>query len=105
MPRKYDMTRRAQTLEATRKRIIEATVAAHSDLGIQATSWDEIANRAEVGVGTVYRHFASLDQLLPACGAIVSETLALPSPEEIPALFDGARSLRERIRRLVTWTF
>jgi AcrR family transcriptional regulator len=99
------MTKRAQTLEATRKRSVEATVAAHSELGIQGTRWEEIANRAEVGVGTVYRHFASVDRLLPACGAIVSETLALPSPDEIPSLFDGARSLRERIRRLVAWTF
>ena len=104
-PRKYNMTRRAEALEATRQRIVDATVAAHRELGIQATSWDEIARRAEVGVGTVYRHFPSLDELLPDCGAIVTKTLALPGDEDIPGLFDGARSLRERIRRLVTQVF
>jgi AcrR family transcriptional regulator len=104
-PRKYDMTKRAEALEATRKRIVDATVAAHRELGIQATSWDEIASRADVGVGTVYRHFRSLDELLPACGAVVTEALALPGDDEIPSLFDGARSLRERIRRLVTRLF
>lgn len=104
-PRRYDMTKRAEALEATRKRIVDATVAAHRDLGIQATSWDEIATRAGVGVGTVYRHFRSLDELVPACAAVVIETLALPTDDEIPALFDGARSLRERIRRLVARIF
>lgn len=104
-PRKYDMTKRAEALEATRKRIVDATVAAHRELGIQATSWDEIASRAEVGVGTVYRHFRSLDELLPACGALVTETLALPADDELPTLLDGARSLRERIRRIVTRIF
>ena len=99
------MTKRAEALEATRQRIVDATVAAHRELGIQATSWDEIARRAEVGVGTVYRHFRSLDELLPDCGAVVTKTLALPGTQEIPSLFDGARSLRERIRRLVTEVF
>ena len=99
------MTKRAEALAATRKRIVEATVAAHRELGIQATSWDEIASRADVGVGTVYRHFRSLDELLPACGAVVTEALALPADDEIPGLFDGARSLRERIRRIVTRLF
>ena len=104
-PRKYDMTKRAEALEATRTRIVEATVAAHRELGIQATSWDEIASRAEVGVGTVYRHFRSLDELLPACGAVVTEALALPAADEIPGLLDGAGSVRERIRRIVTRIF
>jgi AcrR family transcriptional regulator len=99
------MTKRAEALEATRKRIVDATVAAHRELGIQATSWDEIARRADVGVGTVYRHFRSLDELLPACGALVTEALALPDHDEIPGLFDGARSPHERIRRLVTRIF
>lgn len=99
------MTKRAEAREATRQRIVEATVAAHRELGIQATSWDEIASRADVGVGTVYRHFRSLDELLPACGAVVTEALALPADDEIAGLFDGARSVRERIRRIVTRTF
>jgi AcrR family transcriptional regulator len=104
-PRKYKMTKRAEAVEATRDRIVEATVAAHRDLGIQTTSWDEIARRAGVGVGTVYRHFRSLDELLPACGELVTRTLALPDREQLVGLFDGARSTRERIRRLVGEVF
>jgi AcrR family transcriptional regulator len=99
------MTRRAQTVDATRRRIVEATVAAHHDLGIQATSWGEIARRAGVGVGTVYRHFRSLDELLPACGELVTTTLALPAEDDLLALFDGTRSTRARIERLVAEVF
>jgi AcrR family transcriptional regulator len=104
-PRKYEMTKRAAAVDATRRRIVEATVAAHRDLGVQATSWDEIARRAGVGVGTVYRHFRSLDELLPACGEIVARTLALPASDGVPELFRRARSTRERIERLVDTLF
>jgi AcrR family transcriptional regulator len=104
-PRKYRMTKRAEGVAATRRRIVEATVAAHRDLGIQATSWEEIARRAGVGVGTVYRHFGSIDELLPACGELVTRTLALPGGEELSGLFDGARSNRKRIERLVGEVF
>jgi len=99
------MVKRAAALEQTRARIVAATVQAHRDLGIQATSWDEIARRAGVGVGTVYRHFRSLEELLPACGQIVQQTMALPTGEQIVRAFDGARSHRARIHRLVQLVF
>jgi len=101
-PRKYEMTRRGAAVEQTRARIVTATVAAHRELGIGATSWDEIARRAGVGVGTVYRHFPALDQLLPACGEVVARTLALPAASH---LFAGASGARERIERLVAGVF
>jgi AcrR family transcriptional regulator len=104
-PRNYKMTTRAAAQADTRARIVAATVEAHRELGIQATSWDEIARRAGVGVGTVYRHFRSLDELLPACGVIVEETMALPTPEEIAHTFDGARSTRARVKQLVELVF
>lgn len=104
-PRNYKMVKRAAGLADTRARIVAATVEAHRELGIQPTSWDEIARRAGVGVGTVYRHFRSLDDLLPACGRIVEETMALPTPAEIAHAFDGARSLRARIQRLSQLVF
>jgi AcrR family transcriptional regulator len=99
------MTRRAATAGQTRARIVAATVAAHRELGISATSWDEIARRAGVGVGTVYRHFPSIDQLLPACGEVVVRALGLPAAEEVPGLFAGVSSTRGRIGRLVAEVF
>jgi AcrR family transcriptional regulator len=88
-PRKYDMTRRASATAQTRRRIVEATLELHGEQGIAATSWDDIAARAGVGVGTVYRHFPSLDALIPACGEITREVVALPDPQRVASLFDG----------------
>jgi AcrR family transcriptional regulator len=99
------MVKRADALVQTRARIVAATVEAHRELGIQATSWDEIARRAGVGVGTVYRHFSSLDELLRACGQIVEETMALPTSDEIAQAFAGARSVRARVDRLTPLVF
>jgi AcrR family transcriptional regulator len=104
-PRKYDMTRRASAAAQTRRRIIDATRALHTERGIAATSWDEIAARAGVGVGTVYRHFPSLDELIPACGEISMQIVALPDPQGVPSLFDGVEAPAERIERLAQEAF
>jgi AcrR family transcriptional regulator len=104
-PRKYDMTRRASAVAQTRRRIIDATRALHTEQGIAATSWDDIAARAGVGVGTVYRHFPSLDELIPACGEISMQIIAPPDPQAVPSLFDGVDAPAERIERLVREAF
>jgi AcrR family transcriptional regulator len=92
---------------ATRQRIIDATRALHTEQGIAATSWDDIAARAGVGVGvgTVYRHFPSLDELIPACGEISMQVVALPDPETAPTLFDGIDAPAKRLQHLVQETF
>jgi AcrR family transcriptional regulator len=104
-PRKYDMTRRASAAAHTRRRIIDATRALHTEQGISSTSWDDIAARAGVGVGTVYRHFPSLDELVPACGEIVMQVVAAPAPESAPSLFNGIDAPATRIERLVREAF
>ena len=104
-PRKYDMSKRASAVEATRLRIVEATLAEHTTDGIAATSHEDVALRAGVAVGTVYRHFPTYPELVGACGRLIMERLALPGPEERAALFAGARSRQERIRRLVAAIF
>jgi AcrR family transcriptional regulator len=104
-PRKYDMSKRAAAVARTRQRIVDATRELHSEQGIGATSWDDIAARAGVGVGTVYRHFPSLDELVPACGEITMQVVALPDPSTVPALFEHAREPAERIERLVREAF
>jgi AcrR family transcriptional regulator len=104
-PRKYDMSKRAVAAKQTRQRIIDATLELHGERGIAATSWDDIAARAGVGVGTVYRHFPSLDELIPACGDVAMQALALPDPGAVSALFEDATGPAERIERLVRETF
>ena len=99
------MSRRASTVEETRRRIVDATLELHAEQGIAATRWDQIAARAGVGIGTVYRHFPSLDELVPACGRVSRALLALPDPATVPALFAGAEGARPRLERLVSEVF
>jgi AcrR family transcriptional regulator len=99
------MSKRAAAVEATKRRIVEATRELHNARGVAATSWDDIAQRAGVGVGTVYRHFPSLDELIPACGEVSLAVIAMPEPASIPALFDGADGLRGRLERMVGVTY
>ena len=99
------MTRRASSVAQTRRRIVDATRALHTEQGIAATSWDDIAARAGVGVGTVYRHFPSLDELIPACGEVSMRIVALPHPRDMPAVFEGERTPAGRIERLVREAF
>ena len=99
------MSKRAAAVARTRQRIVNATLELHGEQGIAATSWDEIAARAGVGVGTVYRHFPSLDELIPACGEITMQLVALPDAATVPALFKHATETAERIELLVREAF
>ena len=99
------MGKRRATVEETRQRILEATLALHSDKGIFGTSWQDIAKRADVSVGTVYKHFPSLDELVPACGELMYAITRPPSLEDAPQIFAGASSLEERLGRLVSELF
>jgi len=47
-----------------RKRILDAAAALFSEQGFAATTMEEVAARAEVGVGTLYNYFGSKDRLL-----------------------------------------
>jgi AcrR family transcriptional regulator len=87
---------RAQMLDAARERLRDG------DLELPMNA---IAKAAGVGVGTVYRHFPSPDDLIPACGTAAMEVVALPDPREAPSLFDGAGTPAERVERLVRHAF
>ena len=104
-PRKYSMGKRRAAVEETRRRILEATLALHSEKGIFGTSWQDIAKRADVSVATVYKHFPSVDELVPACGELVYAITRPPSLEDAPEIFAGARSLEKRLERLISELF
>jgi AcrR family transcriptional regulator len=104
-PRKYTMDKRRAAVEETRQRILEAALALHSEKGIFGTSWQDIAHRADVSVGTVYKHFPSLDELVPACGELVYAMLRPPSLEDAPQIFAEANSLEERLGHLIEELF
>lgn len=104
-PRKYRMDKRKQAVEDTRRRIVEATVALHVEQGILATSWEDIAQKADVALATVYRHFPSLDGLVSACGQQVIAIVEPPTPETAREKFGAISSQADRIKLLVNELF
>lgn len=99
--RKYQLRKRAEGLDATRERIVDATAALHYEQGVVATSYVQIAERAGVGPATVYRHFPTLGSLVEACGAHVYEAIQPPQPENAPTVFAGLGTRQQRLERLV----
>jgi AcrR family transcriptional regulator len=99
--RTYRLKRRAESAEETRRRLVQATFELHTERGIAATTMKQIAERAGVGIGTVYHHFPTLDDTITACGQMVMTTYPLPTE----AVFAGVRSMRERLVRLARALF
>ena len=95
------MERRAEAAQDTREKILQATMALHTEQGVLATSHKDIASRADVSVGTVYHHFPSVDSLVAACGVHVSERLPLPGPEAVNPRDQRPRRIESLTRAVV----
>lgn len=100
-PRRYNRTSREQAFEATRRAIVEAAKALHAERGVAATSWHEIASRADVSPVTVYRHFRSLADLIPACAESFVASVEPMTETEARAAFARLRTPGERLERLI----
>ena len=103
-PRRYRMSARAETAALTRERIVDAAMGLHAESGALRTGWDDIAARAEVATSTVYRHFPSLDELVPACAETVFHISGLPTPEHADRIFAGLATPEARLERLIRGT-
>lgn len=103
MPRRYRMSARTAESERTRARIVAAAKTLHAAQGVQGTSYQEIASSAGVALATVYRHFPTLDALLPACSRsiVVFEPV---TPRTAQRIFHGASGPWGRLSRLVRGT-
>jgi len=101
-PRAYSMERRTLAAKETRRRIVYATMAAHAELGIAETSFQDVAERADVAVGTVYRHFPRLEDLVVACGAAARQLIDLPTDGQVAEIFARVRGREDRVERLVS---
>jgi AcrR family transcriptional regulator len=95
------MERRAEGAEETREKILQATMALHTEQGVLATSHKDIAIRADVSVGTVYHHFPNVDSLVTACGIHVGEALPLPGPEGVNPRDPRPRRIESLTRAVV----
>jgi AcrR family transcriptional regulator len=87
------MDKRKAAVAETRRRILEATLALHAEKGIFGTSWQDIAKRADGSVGTVYKHFPSLNELVPACGELAYAITRPSSLDDAPQIFAETNSL------------
>src|SRR5205807_3487104 len=65
--RTYELKARAEKQAETRRRIVEATAALHTEVGPARTTVSEIARRAGVQRLTVYNHFPDEAELFAAC--------------------------------------
>jgi AcrR family transcriptional regulator len=99
--------------ERNRQRILAAAGAVFAECGVQATL-DAVAERAGVGVGTVYRRFpdkealidALFEERIEAIVAIAEECLAMDDAwEAFAAFFDRAVSLHGEDRALKDLVF
>ncbi len=100
-PRRYQMGKRARAAAETRQRIVEATFALHAEQGIAETTMKQIAERADVGLGTVYHHFPTYDDAVRACGAYTFELAPPPAAD----VLEGAVDVPDRVDRLVRSLF
>src|SRR5215207_7995268 len=80
MARKYEMKRRAERVQETRRRIAEAAVELHQTVGPARTTVSAIAEKAGVQRHTYYAHFPELKDLYQACSALHLERNPLPDP-------------------------
>lgn len=88
------MRRRAEQVDQTRQRIVEATVELHGSVGPASTTIAAIADRAGVTRLTVYRHFPDDTALFGACSAHWISQQQLPDPGAWSQIGDPAARLR-----------
>jgi len=98
MSRRYQLQRRAERQEDTRRRIVEAAVTLHGSLGLAGTTVTQIADLAGVGRQTVYRHFPNERALVEACSGLYWQRNPLPDPGRWQAIADPGERLEAVLR-------
>lgn len=101
--RRYVQKRRAEKQAETRRRIVEATVDLHGELGPAHTSISAIADRAGVQRHTVYAHFPTERGLALACSGLALERDPLPDERAWLGISDPEERLRHGLTALYAW--
>jgi AcrR family transcriptional regulator len=94
--RKYELKARAEKQADTRRRITEATVALHEEVGPARTTVTEVARRAGVTRLTVYNNFPEERDLFAACQGYWLEL-------HPPPVFDPSQGAEAVLRLLYAW--
>jgi AcrR family transcriptional regulator len=98
MPRKYELKRRAERAEETRRRSAEAALELHSTIGPSRTTVSAVAERAGVQRHTYYAHYPDERTLHYACSGLQFERHPLPDP----AAWKDVADPDDRLRRALT---
>jgi AcrR family transcriptional regulator len=101
--RKYEMKKRAEAQEETRRRIVEAAIDLHGTIGPARTSVSAIAQRAGVQRHTYYRHFPDERSLFMACSGLYAESNPMPDHEPWVAIDDPEERLAMALDELYTY--
>ena len=94
---KYELKRRAERQEETRRRITEAAIELHSTVGGTQATISGIAERAGVQRRTVYNHFPTEHDLLSACMGHYWASNPLPDPGPWEEIADPEERLRRAL--------
>src|SRR5215213_4970406 len=94
--RRYELKARAERQADTRRRITEATVALHEEVGPARTTVAEVARRAGVTRLTVYNNFPQERELFAACQGHWLELHPLPA-------FDPSDGAEAVLHQLYIW--
>lgn len=102
MARKYELKRRAERRDTTRRQIVDAAIALHGEVGTGAPI-TAIAERAGVSRLTVYRHFPDERSLLSACTGTYFAAHPLPDANAWIAIPDPQVRLRTALAELYAY--
>jgi AcrR family transcriptional regulator len=103
MGRKYELKKRAERQQETRRRIVEAAVELHGTIGPARTTVSAIAERAGVQRHTYYRHFPDERSLGLACSGLYMRTNPMPDPEPWREIDDLEQRLRHGLGALYAY--
>lgn len=103
MTRKYEMRKRAERVDETRRKIVEAAVELHEQVGPARTSLSSIAERAGVERQTYYRHFPDERSLFSACSGLWIERNPPPDPAAWRAIEDPQDRLRHGLGEIYAY--
>lgn len=99
--RPYRLGKRKAAVDETKRRIIESATLEYQENGIEETSMQAVARRAEVAPGTVLYHYPTPESLAEAVVESWLESMEPPTPEAI----DEESPLDERVAQLTRELF
>jgi TetR/AcrR family transcriptional regulator, cholesterol catabolism regulator len=99
VPAPAQQTTRAAESAARRQRLLDAAVSLATEGGYDAVQMRDVASRAQVALGTLYRHYSSKDQLLLAALADQASTLRARLAQRPPRGSDPGDRVADVLRR------